>query len=282
MSAEGEAIARFVDALDDYAEAARTARRDRTLAPHERKVERQLGVFWRAQKRETVARLRRYRRRFPEADLAEAVTDDEFDRAWAQIARLTAKRLVPVLDKATRQALDAGIAHALAEVGIEVDFDLKNPRAVRWLKDHAAQMVARIDDTTRAGLRDLLTQAGDEGWSWQRTAREIEDRFDGFSKKAAQAHLRTRAELVATSEMADAHGAGNDLVRQHLAALGLDVRKTWHTSLGQRVCPICDGNASVGEIAQGESFPGGVDREPQHPACRCVVTTRVVVQDEET
>lgn len=281
MSVEGEAIATFVARLDHYTEAVRTGRRDRALAPHERRLERQLGVWWRAQKRETLRRLRRYRTRFPDRDLAESISGDELDRAWAQIARTTARRLVPVLDATTRKALEAGIVHALAQVAVDVDFDVKSPQAIAWLRDRAAELVARIDDTTRAGLRDLLAQSADEGWSWQRTAKAIEDRFDGFSSRAAQQHLRTRAELVATTELADAHGAGQDLARQHLASLGLDVRKTWHTSLGQRVCPVCDGNASVGEIAQADSFPGGVDREPQHPACRCVTTTRVVV-DEET
>lgn len=276
---EREAIRELVERIDWYLAEADAATRDAALDPIEATLAGQLADWWAAQAALLLELLEPYADDFPAEE--EAISGDSFDPLWDRTVAATDDLIVPLSDAAAAEALAAGIGHAIADIQIDVAFDLANPRAVAWLEGHGADLVARINDTTRTGLRSLLAQAAEEGWSWQRTGQAIEDRFAGFSGDAAQAHLRTRAELVATTEMADAYGAGNDLVRQHLAGQGLDVEKRWTTIGGGRVCPQCTSNQDAGWVPAGDSFPAGAAREPQHPGCRCVTTTRVLTDPQE-
>lgn len=261
-------------AFDLVTEARSSAAAARHLAKREARVRTQLGRWWGKQGRMFRQSLARYRSSWE--DVTEAVGEDRWGPLWERVARQTRGGIVPLLDEQLRGALEAGAVETIVSVGAEISFDLKNPRAVAWLKDRAAAEVTRIDTETMSRLRTLLVQAGDEGWSWTRTARQITSTFDGFSGRGPMGrHLRNRAELVAVTEMADAYGEGNHLARLELAAAGLDVEKRWVTVGDDRVSDGCRANGAAGWVAHDEAFPSGGTREPRFPGCRCVTVTRV-------
>lgn len=260
LTAEG---VRMVEAM-----LAREAARERTrLAARLRGP---LRTWWQAQGRRFLRELSRHSQQFTEAP-----TQRQWDAAWTRAADGTSSDMVTVMQRHAERSLAAGAAHTIAEVGIETDFDLGNPRASRFLRNRGADRVRAINDETRSQMRTVLAQATDEGWSWQRTGSRIRSQFDGFSGRGPMGrHLRDRAELVAVNETAEAYAEGNDIIRRDLAGQGLNVEKQWVDSGDERVTPECQSNSGAGWIAHGDVFPSGAAHEPRFPGCRCVTTTR--------
>lgn len=278
----------IVAAVTVMAEAERADRKTRATAASQARIETTLRTMWRAQRKGTIAALTRLRTRFPEFQeghhLAEAVDPDDLNDPFDQVAGNTSGPLVRRLDLELPRAVEAGGGSAHLDLSIEGAFDVGHPDAghpdaVSWLDGRGADRVAQINDTTRARMRTILSNAADEGWSWQRTARQIEQTFQGFSTPASQSYLRTRAELVAVTELALAYEEGARIVREGLVKQGLAVEVSWLTVGDDRVDPHCLANAGVGWIPSTESFPSGASAPPDHPGCRCSSMSRVAPEE---
>lgn len=276
----------IVAAVTVMAEAERADRKTRATAASQARIETALRTMWRAQRKGTIAALTRIRTRFPEFQeghhLTEAVDPDDLNDPFDQVAGNTSGPLIRRLDLELPRAVEAGGGSAHLDLSIEGAFDVGHPDAVSWLDGRGADRVAQINDTTRARMRTILSNAADEGWSWQRTARQIEQTFQGFSTPASQSFLRTRAELVAVTELAEAYEHGQGIVRADLIAKGLAVEKAWLTVGDDRVESHCRSNEGEGWIDAAVSFPSGAGSPPDHPGCRCSSMSRVAPDDEET
>lgn len=271
------------DAVSALAEAERVDRKTRDTSAAQTRIETTLRATWRAQKRGVIAALTRIRTRFPEFQeghhLAEAIGPDDLNDPFDHVAGNTSGPLIRRLDLELPRAVEAGGNSANLDLSIEGAFDVGHPDAVSWLDGRGADRVAKINDTTRARMRTILSNAADEGWSWQRTARKIEQTFQGFSAPSTLKHLRTRAELVAVTELAEAYEEGARIVRDGLSKQGLAVEVSWLTVGDDRVDPHCLANAGVGWIPADESFPSGVSAPPDHPGCRCSSLSRVAPEE---
>lgn len=271
-------------AVEQLLEAEQRDRKNRLTAASQARLEQTLRTTWRAQRRGVLAALSRIRTRFPEFQegrhLQEAVDPGDLDDPFDQVAGDTSRPLVRRLDLELPRALGAGGGSAHLDLAIEGSFDVAHPDAVSWLTDRSADRVASINNTTKSRLRTILSNAADEGWSWQRTARQIEQTFTGFSTPASQTYLRTRAELVAVTELAEAYEYGQGIVRADLAAQGLAVEKAWLTVSDDRVEAHCRSNAGEGWIDSAASFPSGAGSPPDHPGCRCSSMSRVAPDEE--
>lgn len=237
----------------------------RSVRPLERALAKEMRGLFGRQGRAFLARLARRRKSFDEA-----LSPKDWRADWNVVALGTSKGIRQILDRTIRRALKSGTMQALGQVGVGVSFDLKNPRAVRFLRNRAAKRVTAINDQTRDYLKTVLTNAADKGWSYQRTAAKITERFAEFS--------RSRAELIATTEIGNAYEAGNRMVVDELASGGgLPMEKAWITVGDDRVDEeICGPNEDAGWIPLEDDFPSG-DQEPEgHPGCRCTCDYRVV------
>lgn len=252
------------------AEAIKASRRDIALGPSANRIRRALRTMWRDQRKATVAALRKKRSAFAEAD-----TPPAWEADWNRIAAASARRLEVVLDAEYPRGLRTGARHAIADCAAEISFDVAHPDAVAWTQGRAATRVAAINEATRDSLRVLLANAIESGQSWTATAREIESMFAGFSGSVGQTYLRTRAELVAVTEMAEAYEYGQGVVRSDLSALGLAVEKQWLTVGDARVSGECRDNEAEGWIPNAASFGSGASAPPEHPGCRCSSLSRV-------
>lgn len=172
------------------------------------------------------------------------------------------------LAKGLATALLLGADQAIVGYSLGISFTLKNELAIAFLKDRAAERVTLINETTKEGLKTLLTEAAERGASPQEIARLIRERFEGFSKLPVRGptHIRTRAELVAVTELAEAYQTGNYLA---VKSTGLDFEKAWLTVADSRVSPGCEDNAGKGWIDLEDSFPSGHNTPPRFPGCRC-------------
>jgi hypothetical protein len=189
--------------------------------------------------------------------------------AFDTVSGATTSLFLDPIQDAAQVAMVAGARTLIAELGVEIAFNLRNPRAVAYLDAHGADLVAGINTTTRDSLRALLRQATDEGWSYNRTARAIRTQFNGFAGKLPQAHIVDRASLVALTESGMAYEAGNAIVVADLQDAGLVMEKSWLTVNDNRTSAGCRENQAAGWIPYEENFPSGHAHPLRFPGCRC-------------
>lgn len=264
MRPASAAAARLAEAIDQYVHAQRVDTRLRTIAPLERRVQTALRQMWRQQRRAVLALLAQHRGDFSEAiasdDLSGAITPDPVT--------------VATLQASIEEAFTAGGDHVLADLSIDGAFDITLPDAIAYLEGRAANQIAAVDEVTRRYLHTVLATAATENWSYQKTARAITDRFAAFGAGVPQQHLRSRAELVAVTELGDAYEHAGRMEEARLRADGLELEKAWLTAGDERLCPICAGNETAGWIDATKTFPSGHDGPLGHPACRCTTIRR--------
>jgi hypothetical protein len=157
-----------------------------------------------------------------------------------------------------------GVGEGLAVIGNGQDLDmvrLANPRAVAWAAEHAAELVSGIENTTRDGLRSLIVQAEQNGWSVAQLRDAIVNAY-AFSAE--------RAATIAQHELAAADIQGN-LIGWMVAQdeLGLSIEKRTILGINENHCAACQANVRAGAIPLNEPFPSGQLASPFHPHCGC-------------
>lgn len=258
--------------LDRFTEALTLAQRDARLRPLERRLHQALrGAFL----QQGANFLRRFRALRP---LYEAAGDDDWGPLFNGAVDDTAEVFRGPLIKSAEQALAVGWTQAAAELApaLDLSFQLTNPRIAEYLRLAGADRVAGINATTKAGMRTILSQAAEEGWTYRRTAAAITKRYQEYAGpplRGGPKLYRSRAELIAVTEVADASEAASLAVAQELAERGHVIEKSW--LLSSQPCPVCRSNGGTGWIAIDKAFPSGHQRVPGHPGCKCATQTRL-------
>lgn len=235
----------------------------RAVVPLERRLEKQVGTAFRAQGKAFVAEYGRNRARFQEADA------NDFLHLFDIVSTATRDLFAGPIEDACARALEASGKQRTSEFGIKVAFGLANPRAEAWLKKHAASRVTMIDSTTRDEIKSIVTRGLEGGKTYDEIAKEIAGRFDEFGQTKAQAHIDTRAHLVAVTEIGDAYEKGNRLVVDEIAAQGIDIEKHWRNSGDGRVSQGCLTNSADGWIPLNQAHTSGHQEPLRFPGCRC-------------
>jgi len=265
-------------ALVRLEEAAGFAQYRRDLGPIERRLQAKLKAAFRTEGKRYRARLDRVAKKWPHGltDAEEALELPGFD--WLVILESvqasTRDLYEGPVSAAHVEAYRRGIRSAAVALKYDLDFDLLNPRAASYLTGRAAANVAGIQATTRREIARILEKGFAEGWSYSRVAGEISRRYERFAVGVPQEHLRSRAELIAVQESAEAYGQGNLDGAREIDAAGIGMEKSWGTAGDPRVDQPCRDNEAAGWIGIDEAFPTGAQREPDHIACRCFVRYR--------
>lgn len=149
-------------------------------------------------------------------------------------------------------------------------FDKTNPRAVEWVKEHAADTVTGVSETTREQIRKLVEDAFEEQF-------DVDDLADEIAELIGD---EDRAENIARTETMKASNAGQQEAWNQAVDEGLltgEEEQEWITTPDDRLCPICeplDGQkAPIG--GQFKTELGRVDGPPAHPRCRCTIALSV-------
>jgi hypothetical protein len=153
--------------------------------------------------------------------------------------------------------------------------NLVNQDALSYAEKRAAEMVGRrlvdgrlienpnakwaISDSTREGLRSLVEQAYEQGWTPAQLKKQIEAHYE-FS--------RGRAEMIARTEMSRASMTG---AIEAWRKSGVVTSKVWLLSADhpEDKPDVCDDNAEQGPIPLDEPFASGDDAPVAHPNCWC-------------
>lgn len=259
----------ITDALTDFLEAASTAQKWRKVRAIESRLERDISKAFTRQGKAFSTRFAKTRSKFQEA-----LADDDWVGIWDDVAKETVKYFLNPIQNAVQLSLMSAAEELIGELEVDYSFSLKNPRAVAYLEDHGAELVKGINATTRDYLKTLITEGVDGGWSYNRMAKAITDRFADFAVGRPQEHIESRAHLVAVTETGNAFEAGNAIVANDLKAAGLKMEKKWSTIGDDRVSDGCRENERAGWIALDEEFPSGDMHPLRFPGCRCTVLYR--------
>lgn len=262
--------AALIEAVDAFLGKAEAARKLRALAPIERRL---AATLARLLTRQATAFLRRITPALRQmTSLRESVPGWEGD--WSAVEIDSFAAMEGVLTRAALAALRAGGRDQVALLDLAIAFDLKNPRAVAYLRSAGAERVAMINRTTRETIRSILAGGIEQGASYQEIALAIRALGPSFNEPRPQRHIRDRAMLIAVTEAGMAYEAGKRVVTDDLVASGLTLEKSWLVAGDERTCPICQGNAAAGWIAYADAFPSGHTGAIGHPACRCTTQHR--------
>lgn len=191
--------------------------------------------------------------------------------SWDELYAILVNGLSVVALDAVKQGL---LQIKLDEASIEAMLSLVNEKAVDFARQRAAELVGKqirngmvvdnpnpaftVTESTRAMIRDSVTQAIEEGWSNDRLAEVLQDNY-AFSE--------LRAESIARTETAIADIEGNVIAYEES---GLVTGKEWLTA--PDCCPACAALDGVIVPLDGSFVEGGYRKNaPLHPGCRCDV-----------
>ena len=194
-----------------------------------------------------------------------AALQKALDDAQAAITPGLIARATPL----AQTALAIGHVTMAQDLGIGMAFNVKHPDALKFIENYGADWVSGVNDTTRQYIQGAVLGGVMNGDSYATVARKIAARYTEFGVPSPLGHIRSRAELVAVTEMGNAYVAGNVMVGNRLKWEGLVMEKRWLVTGDNRVCPTCRTNEAASWIPWDETFPGGQAQPLGHPGCRC-------------
>jgi len=155
---------------------------------------------------------------------------------------------------------------ALAEVNVDTDFDLENPRATDWLQKNALENATSYSGTLKDDIGQVVTDGVANGESIPDITASIGAFFDGQSDY--------RAERLARTETGDAYSQGS---LEGYKQSGVVAGKEWLAD--DSACDVCLGNEDDGVIPLDDDFSSGDDSPTAHPNCEC--SLQPVVEGDE-
>ncbi len=165
-------------------------------------------------------------------------------------------------DRQYQDAVDAvrggGARLAAAQLGLEADTEI--PQYSRT----AQAMTTDVDLTTSRQVLDAIKDAFAAGAGAQSLVDSVEEIF--------QSALDSRADSIASTEIAAAFNDGAREIGATVARSGVGVEKAWNAE--PDACEICSGNEADGWIDMDEPFSSGDDAPEAHPNCRCSLDLR--------
>jgi hypothetical protein len=253
---------RLLEAVKKLTHATLAARRKRIIGTQEAELLSTLAKMFKRQRKAFLTALDKKKDKW---QVKEAAEEDDLDwkELWAEAAGEAYEDAKPLI-AAIKKALAAAGKAQIATLGTDISFDLANPRAVEYMKKHGAELVTKINETSRDELGTLLSNSIDTGTSYDDLARSIGDLFDDFS--------RNRALTIARTELGNAYEYGNSLAVNQMQDAGLDMEKSWLTD--GNADDECADNEDQGWIAYDDTFASGDDEPLAHPNCKCCAQYR--------
>lgn len=176
-----------------------------------------------------------------------------------------AAELMPVINDVVQ---DFGERLIATIPDLDIEFQMADPKVVNFLRETSSTRITAINETTRDGIRAVLTAGEEAGYSTDKLADEIADLFED-----ARGH---RAFRIARTET---NRAGNFGLARGMAQAGVE-RKQWlttrdgrerdtHAGLDRQLVGVdADFRSGSGATAQ---HPGGFNVAAEDINCRCTI-----------
>lgn len=244
--------------LGDFTETLTIARKERIRRPIEATLEKAMGKAFAAQGAKLLGKL-------SEAHVQEAYglreAGFDWEKAFDATANQTLADFVDPIVSAVEASISAATDATVADLKLDTSFDLKNPRAVKYIKSRGAENVKSINETTKDQLKTLIAKAVEDSKSYTEITSLIRQMFADFAQY--------RARLIAVTEVGNGYEAGNRMLIDDLTAGGLEMEKAWGTVGDDKVDDECAANEAEGWIPVNQAHKSGHDNPLAHPKCRC-------------
>jgi len=225
---------------------------DRVLKPLELDFRKGIVVLFKQQKAKVIATLQGRRK-----SLEKGIKDDAKKAAAIPVSSGEVKKLKEyTMPKITHIVETAGNI-ALAELEVTVACDVLSPHVVDWLKEHAAEAVTGIGETTQKALNKTLLEGIENGESIKKLTERVKAEYKNLELE------EWRAKRIAMQETKSASGRGNF---EGIKQSGLTGKKG--ILLGPRPCPLCLDFEGRGLIDLNDTW-GGFDCPTFHIGCMC-------------
>lgn len=177
-----------------------------------------------------------------------------------------------------RQQVEYFLGVRKAPVTVDgVDWDMINVNALQWVMGggemgtglgtgYANALAETMAQTTENGLRTIFSEWINNNLSYDHLVGQLNRTVFG----------RTRAEMIATTEITRAYAEGNRVAWRNSRVIK---RMRWQAVGDERTCPLCGPlNQTIADLQIG--FPGGA-MPALHPRCRCWLTPTIDLADFE-
>jgi len=199
-----------------------------------------------------------------------------FDYQYQRLAEMLANGISPdwALEEASGipyllPSLVAGYQLSVLTAGVEiggigVDWTLYNQAASTWAREHTAEVLRTISDTTAKRYSEVADDIAEDIAKWIEAGDPMPKLVQALSEKMP----KDRAAMVASTETTRAFAKSNEEVWSEAGYWG----RRWVTAQDERVCEICQGLDD--QVAKhGESFKhkdtSAEYQQPAHVRCRC-------------
>lgn len=166
------------------------------------------------------------------------------------------------IDKYLVWSANVGGQAALRQMGVRVDFNLRNGPFIDTLKERGSWLLDSMDDTTLSALQDKMVSAVKDGL----TATEIQSSITAEFEDDINPY---RAEMITRTEFANAAVKAS---RKTYEESGIR-DWTWSQAPGDEDDDCTDNDGET--VKMGEAFPSGDEEPPVHPNCKCSVTPAI-------
>lgn len=148
-------------------------------------------------------------------------------------------------------AYEAGL-RMLLEQGVGLAWDVVATQAAEWARNYVGQLIRGITETTRAAVGRAVARYIEE------KGRTIGDLYATLEPWFGP----VRAEMISVTEITRAYAMGELETVRAAQAIGLNMRRIWHSNRDELVCSLC------GPLDNQET----TETPPLHPRCRCWIS----------
>jgi len=190
------------------------------------------------------------------------------------------------LDKATSGEFSEGIRSSgqrrLRELGLGIDFDLKDPRVVQFIAEQSGSQIVGINNRTRGLLRATLREGFENGEGINKLARRVRGVYADAQGRRSLVIARTESVRALNSGQVAATKQAGFEGKQWLSTQDPKVRDTHALATGMdgQIRPVNDNFESPsGAIGP---FPGAMSTAEESVNCRCTTISVPKVDDSCT
>lgn len=265
-----------LEALQTVLEASRSVKKRKVLKSLIKQLEGDMGKAFVKQGTLFIVRLAELKARFPkEGEELIGVLYKDWSPLFAEVSEETVTLFVAPWEEAVGEALVAGGDQLLKSLGLDLVFGLENPAVVDYLDKKSAELVTNVDQETIKQLNKIITDGQAAGKGYDKIAADIKQRFKEFAVGKPQAHIDSRAHLVAVTEVGNAYEETAYMAANELQADGIVMEKKWTTVGDERVSEGCQDNEADGWIPISQAHNSGHQKPLRFPGCRCDEQYRV-------
>lgn len=153
------------------------------------------------------------------------------------------------------------------DIRIEGTFNVDALDALRYANEFAGARITGIDDYTKRRINNLVTQALEKWWWYNKLATELKKDF---------AFSRYRATLIASQEIGQAYIVWkNTQFEAYTKRFNQTGWKQWISHRDDKTTEGCLENDDAGWIPFDEAFPSGHMHPTRFPWCRCNIVYRL-------